>query len=114
MPNTVRITIDLPTKEHRQLKAIVALLGLSIQEYVRACVEEKMFSKNIPNEETRRVLKEIESGKNITVCKSVDELLKKLEEWSMRLIFSNAFKKDYKLSGKRGKNLVKLEDIFDL
>lgn len=78
--HTVRITVNLPIGEHRKLKTMVALLGMSIQEFVRACVEEKLYSDNIPNAKTRKVLKEIKSGKNLTACKSVEELLKKLEE----------------------------------
>lgn len=78
--NTVRITVDFPKTEHRKLKTMVAVLGVSIQEFVRACVDEKLYSDHIPNEATRKVLDEIKAGKNLTACKSVDELLKKLEE----------------------------------
>jgi hypothetical protein len=74
-----RIIVDLPTAEHRKLKDLTALLGLSIQEFVGTCVENALYSTNVPNKATQRAMKEIKSGKNLTVCESVDALMKKLE-----------------------------------
>jgi hypothetical protein len=35
---TTRVTIDFPIAEHRKLKAIAAIKGVTLQEYIRAQV----------------------------------------------------------------------------
>ena len=77
MKTKTRVTVDFPIDEHRRLKAVSAILGISMQEYIITCVEENLYSKNIPNQETLKVFKETDEGKNLNVYKSVDELIKK-------------------------------------
>lgn len=76
--DTTRVTVDFPHEEHRRLKAVAALMGVSIKDYIIICVEEKMFSKNIPNSKTRRVFEDTDQGKNLTACENVDDLIHKL------------------------------------
>ena len=52
-----RVTVDFPRNEHRRLKAVAALSGVSMQQYIIGCVEEKLYSENIPNAKTRKVFK---------------------------------------------------------
>jgi antitoxin component of RelBE/YafQ-DinJ toxin-antitoxin module len=78
MSNTTRVTVDFPNEEHKRLKAVAALMGMSIKDYIILCVEEKIFSKNIPNKKTKKVFEETDRGKNLTACENVDDMIEKL------------------------------------
>ena len=73
-----RVTVDFPRTEHRRLKAVAALTGVSMQQYIIGCVEEKLYSENIPNAKTRKVFKKTDEGKNLNAFETVDDLIKKL------------------------------------
>jgi hypothetical protein len=73
-----RITIDLPTEEHRRLKAVSALMGLSMQEYIIECVEARLYSANSPNATTRKAIEDVEKGEGVRTAKDVDDLRKQL------------------------------------
>lgn len=42
-----RMTIDFPVLKHKQMKAIAALLGISMKEFVLTCVMEKLNDKKV-------------------------------------------------------------------
>ena len=73
-----RVTVDFPLEEHRRLKAVAALIGLSMQAYIIGCVEEKLYSTNIPNAKTKKAIKNVENGKGIKTAKDADDLKKQL------------------------------------
>lgn len=76
---TTRVSVDLPAEEHRKIKAIASLLGISLQEYIRSCVEEKLYAKKIPNDETKKAFEDLEKRRNLSIYESVDDLIKKLD-----------------------------------
>ena len=76
--STTRVTVDFPQEEHKRLKAVAALMGMSIKDYIILCVEEKIFSKNIPNKKTKKIFEETDQGKNLTACENVDDMIEKL------------------------------------
>ena len=76
--NTTRVTVDFPNEEHKRIKAVAALMGMSIKDYIILCVEEKIFSKNIPNKKTKKVFEQTDQGKNLTACANVDDIIEKL------------------------------------
>ncbi len=39
---TTRVTVDMPSAKHKRLKAIAALKGETLQEFILTCVEEKI------------------------------------------------------------------------
>ncbi|MES2274230.1 MAG: hypothetical protein V4487_08580 [Chlamydiota bacterium] len=43
---TTRVTIDFPIDEHRRLKALVAMEGMTLQGFILACVEGCMSRKS--------------------------------------------------------------------
>ena len=55
----VRTTLDLCVEEHRKLKAIAALKGVSFRELVLDCVREKY--EKVPNEETLEAFRQSEA-----------------------------------------------------
>jgi len=82
---STRVTVDFPIDKHRTLKAVAALNDMSIQDFVRTCVEEKI-SKNKkvtkslkkPNARTKRAIKDVEAGRGLKTAKDVEELKKQL------------------------------------
>jgi hypothetical protein len=43
---TTRVTVDIPSEKHKRLKAIAALKGETLQEFILTCVEEKIDNPN--------------------------------------------------------------------
>jgi len=42
LKRTTRVTVDIPIEKHKHLKAVAALKGSTLQEFILTCVEEKM------------------------------------------------------------------------
>lgn len=72
------MTIDLPQETHKRLKALAALRGKSMREIVEEFIEDHLYSRNVPNAETLRVMKEVEEGIGLIKCDSLEDLHKKL------------------------------------
>ncbi len=75
-----RIIIELPKEQHRKIKSRAAFLGKTIREMVLESLEATdacAYSKHKPNAQTKKSLKNIEEGKNLTEI-SLEDLAKKL------------------------------------
>jgi len=70
-----RVTVDFPPHEHKRLKAIAALQGVTLQDLIIECVNEKMHK---PNAKTIEVIRKAERGEELVECKDIDDLIKKL------------------------------------
>jgi len=83
MDSTVRARIDSNTKQ--AATEILSGMGLSVSDAIRLMlmnvVNERAFNINVkvPNQETRKAIEELESGKGIR-CKNVEEFYKSLNE----------------------------------
>lgn len=75
---TVRMSIDLPENDHRKIKTLAAVMGVSIKDFVIECINEKIFSENKPNKVTKQALNELNKKKNLHTAEGVDELFKEL------------------------------------
>jgi hypothetical protein len=73
-----RLTFELPAVDHKKLKALAALAGVSLKELILNCLKENLLTENVPNEETIRVFKETDEGKNLTRYKNADDLINQL------------------------------------
>lgn len=73
-----RLTFELPAVDHKKLKAMAALAGVSLKDLILTCLKENLLSENVPNEETIRVFKETDAKKNLKHYKNADELIDKL------------------------------------
>jgi hypothetical protein len=73
-----RLTFELPAVDHKKLKAMAALAGVSLKDLILACLKENLLSENTPNAETLKVFKEAEEGKHLTHYKNADVLVDKL------------------------------------
>jgi len=70
-----RVTIDLPPEEHKRLKAIAALQGVTLQDLIIHCVDEKLHK---PNAKTIEVIRKAERGEGIVECEDFEDFVKKL------------------------------------
>lgn len=77
-PDHTRMTIDMPTPEHKQLKAMAAFMGVSLKELVLSCVRDHLLSQNEPNDETLKAFKETEEGKGVVRCNDFHDFVAKL------------------------------------
>lgn len=73
-----RLTFELPSVDHKKLKALAALGGVSLKDLIFSCLKENLLSENIPNEETIRVFKETDEGKNLIHFKNAADMIDKL------------------------------------
>lgn len=80
-PETTRILIEIPKPQHKRLKAKAALLGKSMKALILEALETMDIcekSVHIPNKKTRKSLKNIDEGKNLTEFKSLEDFFKKM------------------------------------
>jgi hypothetical protein len=73
-----RLTFELPAIDHKKLKALAALAGVSLKDLILECLKENLLSENVPNEETIRVFKDTDERKNLVRYKNADDLINKL------------------------------------
>ena len=73
-----RLTFELPAIDHKKLKAIAALSGVSLKDLILRCLKENLLSENVPNAETVKVFKETDEGKNLVHYKNANDLIDKL------------------------------------
>lgn len=84
-PNT-RVTIDIPTADHKRLKMLAAYQGKSMREIFIELIERGLEEYNdcheghTPNEVTKKALENVETRKSLNKANSVEELFKKLGE----------------------------------
>ena len=88
MPKTnTRITIDIPTVDHKKLKMLAAYYGKSMREvfieFIKHGLEyyQECSKDHTPNETTKKALENVKKRKGLKEAKTVEELFKKLEEW---------------------------------
>lgn len=82
-----RITIDLPTIEHKRLKAVSIMTGKTMRQIVVDLIADKLVSykkKNLkqdhkPNKVTMQAIKDVKKRKNLKESKSVEELFESLD-----------------------------------
>lgn len=75
-----RITIDIPKKDHKRLKAMAALQGKSMREIILKSLEEHLHCQydHTPNEETIKAISQSKSRKGLVKAKDAEDFFKKL------------------------------------
>lgn len=74
----IRMSIDVPGEEHRKLKAIAALRGVSMKHIILECLGRELYSDNIPNELTEKTFHESDKDKNVNYYKDLNDLRSQL------------------------------------
>ena len=73
-----RLTIDISKKTHTRLKAMAALQGKSMREYVSDLIRKAVYNK-IPNQETLQAIADVEEEKDLVKSKDAIDLFDKLD-----------------------------------
>lgn len=73
-----RITIDIPKKDHKRLKALSAILGKSMRNIVVESLEERLYSKKVLSKETLKTILDVEKRKGLIEAENIEDLFKKL------------------------------------
>jgi hypothetical protein len=73
------MTIDMPFKEHKQLKAMAAFMGVTLQDLVLSCLRDHLLCENIPNKKTLKAFKETDERKGLVQCKDFNDFLNGLD-----------------------------------
>lgn len=55
---TTRVTVDFPSHEHRRLKAVASLEGVTLQEYIRSHIMDKV-NEDIPSDQFQNLMNKI-------------------------------------------------------
>ncbi len=71
-----RMTIDMPSEEHKKLKAMAAFFGISLKDLVLSCLRDHLL--NEPNEETLQSFKKTDEGKGLIRCEDFNNFIEKL------------------------------------
>ena len=73
-----RMTIDIPSEDHKRLKALAAIRGQSMREIVAEWIHENLYSDNTPNAKTMKAIESIEKGEDLVEAKDAEDLFRKL------------------------------------
>jgi hypothetical protein len=82
-PNT-RITVDIPTLNHKRLKMLAAFHGKTMREIFVEFIEQGLkhyqecAESHIPNEITKKAIDNVRKRKSLKKVATVEELFKKL------------------------------------
>lgn len=71
--STVRITLDIPSREHKKLKTTANLLGLSMKAVIMLSLED-LYKNESFNKLTQKAIGDAEKGRNTKHYNSVEEL----------------------------------------
>ena len=70
-----RLSIEVSEAEHHEIKALAALSGKTIRQFIL----DKVFGTKEPNCETLRAFRDLEQGKSLIHYETVDALMKDLK-----------------------------------
>ncbi|HSW72627.1 MAG TPA: hypothetical protein VLG44_04395 [Chlamydiales bacterium] len=71
-----RLTIDLPSREHRKIKMAASMMDISMKDLVLLSLDEFMHRKF--NKVTEKAMKQGREGKNVKKFKNMEELFEDL------------------------------------
>ena len=82
--NNTRVTVDIPTVDHKKLKMLAAYHGKSMREIFVELIEhglehyKKCPEDHTPNETTKKALENVKNRKGLNKADTIEELFKKL------------------------------------
>ncbi len=84
--SNTRVTVDIPTVDHKKLKMLAAYHGKSMREIFVELIEhglehyQECAEDHTPNETTKKALENVKTRKGLKKTDTVEELFKKLGE----------------------------------
>ena len=79
-----RVTVDIPTVDHKKLKMLAAYHGKTMREVFVELIEhglehyQECSEDHVPNETTKKTLEKVKTRKGLKKADTVEELFKKL------------------------------------
>ena len=73
-----RMTVDIPKKSHKQLKALSAILGKSMRTIVLESIDNYLENVKLPNKKTLKAMQDVENGVDLVKAENAQDLFKKL------------------------------------
>ena len=70
-----KISIEVSEQEHKQIKALAALNGTSIREFMLASVFDDVDLGKSPGQVTLETLRDLRAGKDVIHYKDVQEMM---------------------------------------
>ena len=74
---TIRMSIDVPLKDHKRIKILAAAEEASIREFVIECIHERIYPQKTPNKKTLKAMEEAKKGRT-KKAKNFDDLCKQM------------------------------------
>ena len=62
---SIRMSIDIPSKDHRRLKILADAENMTLREFVLSALEPILHPKKKPNKETIQAMKDAREGRTI-------------------------------------------------
>jgi hypothetical protein len=84
MKTNTRVTVDIPTADHKKLKMLAAFHGKTMREIFVELIEDGLeryqecSASHNPNEITQKALEDVKNKKGLKSATSIEELFKKL------------------------------------
>ncbi|KPK32760.1 MAG: hypothetical protein AMS24_03170 [Chlamydiae bacterium SM23_39] len=71
--STTKLSIEMPTKEHKKLKILADAMGISLKNFVLNALEYVLYPNKKPNKETIKAIEKIERGEGLIHCDSIED-----------------------------------------
>ena len=75
---TTKLSIEIPTEEHRKLKILADAMGISLKSFVLNALEYVLYPNKTPNKETIEAIEKIERGEGLIPCDGIEDFWKKV------------------------------------
>ena len=75
---TVRMSIDISIKDHKRIKFIATMKGISIKEFVTEFLHEKRYQEKVPNKQTQKAIEDLRKKRNLRKAKNINKLFEDL------------------------------------
>ncbi len=72
--NTTRLSVEISKNEHKKLKVLADVNGLTLKEFILAVLEPILYPKKKPNKATLKAIEDTEKGIGLKTYKNIDEM----------------------------------------
>jgi hypothetical protein len=85
-PSNTRVTVDIPTVDHKKLKMLAAYQGKSMREIFVELIErgleeyKECSEDHTPNTVNKKAIENVKSRKGLQAADTVEEFFKKLND----------------------------------
>lgn len=74
MSNTTRLSVEIPSNEHKKLKILADANGLTLRDFILIILDPILHPKKKPNKTTRKAIEDTEKGIGLKTYKNIDQM----------------------------------------